>query len=205
MVLGTEARRRRRNQRWERGVSLVEYALGVSLVLVASLTAIGGLQDNAEENLTSHGATAGAPDLPDLGITTAPPTTSTPTTAPPATSPPAAISATATFSNEVIATATGNTWSAKIDVTARDSTTNQPLTGVTITVTWTPTPNDSPITQTCSVPSTGVCTFQRTGMATKGGQFVDTVTLRVDSISSTSQTVNYTSGSASRTFDGPNE
>lgn len=205
MVLGNGGDALRRSGHRQRGVSLVEYALGVSLVLVTSLAAIDGLQDNAEENLASRGATAGAPDLPDVGITTAPPTTSSPTTAPPATSPPQTIAASATFSNEVIAAATGNRWSAKIDITARDSTTNRPLTGVTITVTWTPAPDDSPITQTCSVPSTGVCTFQRTGMSTKGGQFVDTVTLTVDSISSTSQTVNYTSGSASRTFDGPND
>lgn len=210
MVHCTSAALLRRQQersrfRRERAATLVEYALGVALILVPTLIAVDSLQSQARSNIATHGATAGAPDLPDAGIPA-----STSTTAAP---PPAATSTTA--SSSVTANAqivsqsegtSGNRWSPRVDVRAADASTGSTLTGVTITVTWTENPSGTVTTQQCAVPSTGVCTFQLNNLSRKQSQagFVDSVQLSVTAITSSSQTITYTSGSASTVLDPVN-
>jgi hypothetical protein len=181
----------------------VEYALGLSLILVASLGAISALEDSASDNITTRGATAGAPDLPDSGIPTTSPTTETPTTPPPPTDPPATVTATASFSNaQTGQSGSSANWSPKIDVEAVDSSTGETLRGVTITVTWTPQPGGAPVTQSCQVPSTGICTFQLTGNQRLNGSHTSVV-VAVDSITGTDPVIEYAAGSATTTINGP--
>lgn len=51
----------------ERGVTLVEYAMGVALVLVASLGVTEAVADNAGDRLDERGSTVGAPGDEALG------------------------------------------------------------------------------------------------------------------------------------------
>ena len=188
-----------------RGVTVVEYALVIALVLIPALIAIARVQDTAEAKITEHGASAGAPDLPDAGIpvttstTAVPPSASTTTTAAPG------VNATAAFGSTSLGI-NNNRWSPRVDVHAIDSADNSVLTGVTITVTWTEVPSGDTTTQSCAVPSTGVCTFQLNNLERREShpQLVDAVQVSVTSITSSSQTITYTPDSASITLDSPN-
>lgn len=194
--------RSRQRHSKSRGAVAVEYALGAALVFVASIGAIGALQDTATSNLATHGASAGAPDLPDAGI---PATTSTttppPTTSPPTTAPPSVTAQTSITGDEGVR---GNHWSPKVDVTVTDSSGNV-LTGAVIQVTWTGLPT-GPYTQTCTVVSTGVCSFQLNRLENRASQpgFVDSVTATVTSVTGTNPTLVYTPGGTTLTLNPVN-
>jgi Flp pilus assembly pilin Flp len=200
------ARRRGRRSR-ARGAVAVEYALGAALILVGSIGAIDMLQDSAADNLSSHGATAGAPDLPDAGI---PVTTSSTTPAPttPSTSPPApAVTANASFTSTSLGFNGSNRWSPRVDVSATDSSTGAVLTGASITVQWTELPSGQVTTQTFTVPSTGVASFQLNDLSTNSGtgQFVDTVLVSIVSVTGTNPAITFVPAPSNTiTLDGPN-
>lgn len=71
-----------------RGATLVEYALGIALVAVVSVTAVEALQDDATDKLDSRGQSIGHPDESAVSTTSTTSsgggssTTSTSTTAP---------------------------------------------------------------------------------------------------------------------------
>jgi hypothetical protein len=205
-------RTHRHQRRSIRGAVAVEYALGAALVLVASIGAIDALTDSAESNLSSHGSTAGAPDLPDTGISVTTGST-TPTSSPPPTptsAPP--VTATASVGSTSLGI-TGNRWDPRIDVSAIDSSSGQILTGVTITVTWTwnegaqggpQTPRTSQ--QVCNVLSTGVCSFQLNNLNRRASnnQFVDAVSVTIDAIAGTNPPVTYAPTGVPTVLDAPN-
>jgi Flp pilus assembly pilin Flp len=188
-------RTQRHQGRTIRGAVAVEYALGAALILVASIGAINALTDSASSNLSSHGSTAGAPDLPDTGIVVTTSTTAVPPPPPPTDPPLPPTTATAS----VDGTSTGlepspaNRWFARIDVSARDGG-GDVLIGVTIQVTWTWLEGSTPATsnQTCNVVSTGVCSFQIGDLRTNGGNAVTSVSVTVDSISGTNPPILFT-------------
>jgi Flp pilus assembly pilin Flp len=202
-----DGRRRHRPDR-HRGAVAVEYALGVALLLVVSVGAIDVLQDSAQSNLTTHGATAGAPDLPDAGIPVTTSTTSPGPTTPPTSPPPSSVTADAAFSATSLGvSSSGNRWSPSVDVTATDSTDGTVLTGVSITVQWTELPSGQQTTQTFTVPSTGVASFQLNDLHTNvgTGQFVDSVMVTITAITGTNPVITYTPGPSNTiTLDGPN-
>lgn len=189
------------------GATLVEYALGVSLLCVASLGAIGVIQSSLEDNIEEHGASAGAPDLPDLGISTTTATTSSPTTAPPATSPPATVTASGNILATRVGIDSGNKWDPAVDLSALNSATGETLRDVTIAITWTYDVGGTPTTVTptpCSAPSTGTCSFQLNDLrSNNGANCTPSVTFTVTSITSSSQTIVYAAGSTTGTITGP--
>ena len=208
MVLGTPHRQRTAHGRPDRGATLVEYALGLAVLLLASVGALQSLERAVHDDIAEHGATAGAPDLPDRGIPTTTATTVTPTTAGTTTTLPPTVAVTGSFSSPQV-NLSGQNWRPSIAVSAQNSATGATLTNATITVTWTYTTlGGTPMTLTsspCSTPSTGVCSFQLTGsnqLSAKTGNAacVGAVTVSVTAVTSSSQTVTYTSGSASTTI-----
>jgi Flp pilus assembly pilin Flp len=198
---------RRRARRIDRGATLVEYSLGIALLCVASLGGINALQSSLASNVEDHGASAGAPDLPDAGIPTTTATTSTPTTPQPPTTPVPSVTATGNVLATRVGAANNNKWNPSVDISARDTATGNTLQDATITVSWTyTTKNGQTQTETpdpCDAPSTGVCSFQLTGLNSNGGQCVASVTFTVTAITSDSQTVTYTSGSTFGSITGP--
>lgn len=198
---------RRRSRRSVRGATLVEYALGVSLLCVASIGGIDAVQSSLEDNIEEHGASAGAPDLPDTGIPTTTATTSAPTTAPPPTTAVPSVTATGDILATRVGAASGNKWSPAVDLAAINSANGQRLSDVTISLTWTYTQNGQTVTSTatpCAAPSTGVCTFQLNGLSSNNGsQCVSSVTFTVTAITSSSQNITYTAGSTTGSIAGP--
>jgi Flp pilus assembly pilin Flp len=199
---------RRLRRKSERGVTLVEYALVVSLIVVVSLGAISAATDAAGDNLNEHGATAGAPDLPDAGAPTTTSSTIAATTLPVNTTTTlATVNATAGYSNPGFTT--GNkVWFPSITVRGIDSATGSTMTNVTITVTWTWTERDGTartLSQTASVLSTGVATFTLNpnpnlssdgpnSQGNGGDRCVANVNVVISTITASGQTVNYTPG-----------
>jgi hypothetical protein len=201
-------RTKRQQRRSVRGAVAVEYALGAALVLVGSIGAINALTDSAESNLSSHGATAGAPDLPDTGIIVTTSSTAVPPPPPPTDPPLPPTTATASIDSTSVGLSNGgNRWNPRIDVSARDSSGNV-LIGVTIQVTWTWMEGTTPRTsnQTCNVVSTGVCSFQLNDLENRVSRpnFVDTVSVTVDSISGSNPIINYTPTGTPTVLDAPN-
>jgi len=200
MVIGPHTSEKARRR--ARGAAAPEYALGVALLLVGSLGAIDAMASRAESNLAAHGASAGAPDLPDLGIAVTTSSTAPPPTTPETSPPPAPVDANAVFTSSDLGLS-GSKWNPRVDVMAVDAATGDVLIGVTITVTWTEQPSGITTTQSCAVVSTGVCSFQLSDLRRSSGHpdFVDTVTVTVDSVVGVSPAVTYTPGSATLTLD----
>ena len=109
MVSGTPQRRRAVDGRSARGATLVEYALGLAVVLLASVGALQSLQDTVRDDIEEHGASAGAPDLPDSGIPATTASTVTPTTAGITTTLPPTVAATGSFSSPQV-NPSGQNW-----------------------------------------------------------------------------------------------
>jgi hypothetical protein len=165
---------------------------------LGSIGAIEALTDSAESNLSSHGATAGAPDLPDTGIIVTTSST-TPTTAPPATpppSPPVTASTTFTSVSEGLSNG-GNRWNPSVTVRATNSSDGSVLIGVTIELTWV-TSNGQITVRTCATTSTGVCSFQLSDLGNRPSNsnppFVDSVTATITAVTGTNPPVTYTPG-----------
>ena len=192
--VGARWRQRRREaaRGAERGVGVVEYALAITLVVVASLGAIQSLEDDAGEHLRDRGEVLGAPDLPDSGISTS--TTSTSTTSTTVQSPTDA--AASIVSQDAGGTADGKSWSPTVTVQVTNSSTSAPLANATITVRWTKTPGGAVVDQTFVTGSNGRGTFQLTGLEGRSSKndYVASVLFEVVSITGTNPPITYTPG-----------
>lgn len=169
--------------RRERGAVAVEYALAVSLVVVASLGSIDSLEDSTrDEYQNSADGIEGLPGNDGYGgggapaSTTPPPTTSTttvdsgPTTTVPVTtttvdeegpsttttSTVASQSTVSSMSDVSVATV-GGKWTAKVAIEVRDSVSEGPIQGAAVTVSMSAA-NGSTTTRSCTTGPDGVCT-----------------------------------------------
>ena len=186
-----------------------EYALLVAIVGVGLLAVVGQLEDAVGDDISAHGATAGAPDLPDLGIPTTTANTTPPTTSGATTTTLAIVNATASVTDTNNGASPGNKWDPSFDVHAVNTANGSTLTTVTITVTWTYTKQNGQVetvNSTCAAPASGTCSFQLNNLSSNAGnpQCAASVTATITGITSSSSTINYTSGSVSTTIAGPN-
>lgn len=156
--------RRRRH----RGAGLVEYALGLSLILGASMGAISSFEQESADALEERGGSIGAPDLDEgaaaTTATTGPPPPadgSTTTTAPP--TPPASTVASA----ESTSSSNENKWSATvvIRVTAEGG---QPVHRARLTASWQQNPGGGVTNVSCDTQPNGTCTFTLRNLGTYG-------------------------------------
>lgn len=147
-----------RTTRHERGATMVEYALLVSLLVVVSLGVIQSLEDKGESKVASRSDGIGQPT--ESNELSGPGTTS-PTTPPTSTPPPTPLTVhIGTLAGT--ASQSGNDWSATVTITVLDADGN-PAQGVTVTGAWslpgggtTCSPTDA--TGECSITS---ASFQR--------------------------------------------
>jgi hypothetical protein len=184
----------------------VEYALGAALLVVVSLGAIDALQSKAQDEIESHGATAGAPDLPDAGIPATTSTTSVSPTVPPTTAPPTSVAASTTITSSSVGLSNGNNrWNPRVDVRVTDPSSTV-LVGATVQVTWTLQPGGQTQTQTCTTQSTGTCSFQLNDLENRASRpnFVDSVSVTVTSVTGTNPTLTYTPGGTTTTLNATN-
>jgi hypothetical protein len=101
--------------------------------------------------------------------------------------------------------ARGNQWNPSVDieVTGPDGSV---LPGAVIELTWTLQPSGQTVVQTCTVLSTGVCSFQLNRLENRSGNLnlVDEVTATVTSVTGTNPTITYTPGGTTVTLNAPN-
>ena len=147
----------RRLARHDRGVTMVEYALGVSLIVVVSIGAISSIEDSGSERLGQSGDRFELDD--GAYYPGAPTTTTTPsgsTTSLVVTSVyPASVTASPPSSDS------GNKWIANATVEVLDSSGN-PVSGAVLDGTWTLNPGGSAEPASCTTDSSGRCILQRT-------------------------------------------
>lgn len=160
-----------------RGATLVEYALAVALVAVVVLGAIQALESATGDEVEARGQRIGDPS--SLAATTSSSTTSTTTddgTAPPPSGPGTVTIGSATGTATVEST-TPYRWKAEVSMTVVDSG-GQPVTGMTITGTWTPAaPGGSTATTvSCTTDSGGTCEVVRWDLKEQDAEATFTVT-----------------------------
>jgi hypothetical protein len=156
---------------------MVEYALGIALILVVSMTAIARIQDRGAQRLaTSDDRIAPTADnqyYAGVGTTTPPPPSSTSTTVG---SNPIHI---ASGPQVVVQNDSNSQWTVTVTFTIVDAS-NSGVIGASITGTWSDGGNGSTPGGTCSTSTTqGKCTLQFTAIKDN----VKTVTFTTTSVS----------------------
>ncbi len=152
---------RLRYHRGDRGATMVEYALGIALLVVVCLGAIQRIQDRGTDRLEGSDERISLPSdgqyYPGLATTT---TVSGPTTTATGTTP-AHLQSNPTI---VVENTDQNEWRITVTFKVVDSS-NQGLIGATLTGNWSASgPHSSP-TGTCSTStSDGLCTIQYLGI-----------------------------------------
>jgi hypothetical protein len=150
-----------------RGASGVQYALGMSLILAATLGSLDAFEQQSSEALESRGNSIGTPDLDqpvETTTTTAPPIgggDGTTTTSAPPTPPDSTVaSATATTSSS------GNKWTATIVISITDG--GSPVHKARVDAIWTLNPSGATTVVTCETQPNGTCTFAMRNLPTLG-------------------------------------
>lgn len=153
-------------RRGARGATVVEYALGLSFVLVATVGALSAFEDRSADALEERGSSIGTPDLDAAGPTTSTSTTlasgtggTTTTSAPP--TPPSTTVASATGTSH----SSGNKWAATVVISVTDGST--PVHRAQVDGIWNPSAG-SPESVTCSTQPNGTCTFTLRNLPTNG-------------------------------------
>ncbi len=146
-----------RRIRNSRGATVVEYALGVALILVVCLVGIRAAERSSGSKLSSAGAIGGNPDAAQ-GLGGAPSTTAT--TSPGSTTTTVPGTKTVHLSGAVPGTTvTHPKWNATITFTVLDSN-GQPVAGVVIAGSWSQGGQDPG----CTTNSSGQCFVDDTGL-----------------------------------------
>jgi len=146
---------RLRAARGDEGATLVEYALGVALLVVVTIPAVGFLTDESTEVVGRRADSLGAPDLDETGTpaTLPPPTTTLPGGSVP---PPPESVVTVTFSSSSSTVQRNVEWAATIGFEALDDTGNEREL-VTIAGQWAGATITTPIPMTCATNLSGRC------------------------------------------------
>ena len=168
-----------------RGAGLVEYALGLALLVVPLALVVDDLQASEQAEISARGAHIGNPESANLTAVTAPPGTTTTTTSSTTTTTPPPTTTTSTTTTTTSTTTTPTpfvtttttplytqidvfsltgtsaaqstaNWTATVLVTVRDGL-GAPVGAVTISGTW--SANSSSQTTSCTTNSTGTCTL----------------------------------------------
>jgi len=141
--------------RSERGATLVEYAMGVALICVASLGAIQFMEDGSTENVERRTSTLGAPDIDETGTPVTIPTP--PPTAPGDPPPPPPESLVSISTSQAATVVQRNVqWAATVGFTALDDTNNE-REAVVIEGQWTGAGLVAPVAATCTTNLSGIC------------------------------------------------
>jgi len=147
--------RLRAARRDERGATLVEYALGVALLVVVTIPAVAFVRDESTDVVDRRADSLGAPDLDETGtpVTLPPPTTTLPGGSVP---PPPESVVTVTFTGSSSTVQRNVEWAATIGFQALDDTGNEREL-VTITGQWAGASIVTPIPMTCATNLAGRC------------------------------------------------
>lgn len=172
----------RRRGSTQRGASLVEYALGVSLLAVAVVAAIGALEDAGEDGLTERSDRAGTPveaygyiGVSAGGASGGSATTTSSTTAPPQ-EVQVVIGSTPSAVLEDPSKPAQSKWSATVTFAVTDED-GQPVTGAVVAGSWSESGGSIQLQTSCSS-VTGLCAV----VANKIPKNVGVVTFTVTSV-----------------------
>lgn len=182
--------------RADRGATMVEYALGVALLVVACLGAISFLEDESRDSLDESSDLAGNPDGLEAGSpggstggTTGGDTggTTTDGSTDPADAPDGVVVSSITGTSTIAPP----DWVATVSVIASDSS-GALAQGVLVTGTWDPAVAGS--TVSCTTGADGRCVFTQQGMKRSGGNSIPQTTFTVTSMTfpTSSPPVTYT-------------
>ena len=162
----------------DRGATLVEYAMGIALVLVVSLVAINFAESASGDKLDAEAPDIGTPSeenyLPVGGSTT------TPTTAPTSTLPPPGPVTAHVGGLTASQARSGADWAVTIEVVVVNAAGN-PQRGVTCNGAFTPTRGATTATDVSD--GQGICTLTQGDMPRNGPGSVSEVTFTVTSLS----------------------
>ena len=166
--------------RRHRGAAVVEYALILGLAVLVSVPAINWMQDSSEREFQSRSASAGAPDLDDVGTTTSTTTTVPSTTTPAPTTTPLSVDTTASLA--ATTNRQGNTWSATVTATLVDQN-GAPVAGAIVTGAWDPVLSGE---TSCTTGANGQCTMTQAGMEARDNKpFVAQVSFGITTVTKT--------------------
>ena len=161
----------RRWTRHDRGVTTVEYALGVALIIVVSIGAISSIEDSGSDRLEQSGDRFEVADgayYPGAPTTTTTPSGST-TSVVPLSVNPSSVTAAPPASDS------GNKWIANASVVVSDSSGN-PVSGAALSGTWVLNPGGPTETANCTTDNSGTCILQRTDINDSKSSAVVTIT-----------------------------
>jgi hypothetical protein len=164
---------------------LVEYALGVALLVAFAIPAVTFTQRETTDVVDRRADHLGAPDLTDTGtpVTLPPPTTTTPGGSIP---PPPESVVTISTSSSSVTVQRNVEWSATVGFTALDDTGNEREL-VEIVGQWTGPTLATPVPMTCSTNLNGTCALTIRSLSCPSAS---TVTLTVTSITGEGVTYN---------------
>jgi Flp pilus assembly pilin Flp len=189
-----------------RGVTVVEYALGIAMLAIPITIGVTNLEDSQGSHLQEEGQRIGNPDGAVLGYvattlapvsttaatatsssTTGSTTTSTTTTVVSSTTTAAQSTTTyATVGTAHLAAMTGagktqanpSRWTATVIITVRDGD-GELVAGAEVTGEWNPTGNNTP---TCTTEANGQCTVSQVDMKRSGGDAVYSATFTMSGL-----------------------
>jgi len=169
-----------------RGATAPEYALGISLLVMASLGAISFLEDGSSDAVADRGNAIGTPDLDEAfgsSTTSSAPTStssSTTTTAPPV--PPVVAITSALNPHNGHNCGNANFWTPTVIVTVTDDT-GHLVRNASVNVTWVKSPSNETITASFATKQDGTATFSLHNLSAQPGPtYVSSVTFTVDSV-----------------------
>lgn len=177
--------RRNRRVRGDAGAALVEYALGVALLIVFTIPAVSFLQDESSDVVERRAAALGSPDLGETGtpVTLPPPSTTVPGGSIP---PPPESVVTITSASTATTVQKNVEWAATVAFTAVDDIGNE-REAVTLSGEWTGPTLGSPVPMSCSTNLSGVCALTLRSLSCPQAGFV---TLTITSVSGEGVTYN---------------
>ena len=171
------------SRRNERGVTAVEYALILAMIMVPLVMGVQAVQDGGASELNSSGDRIGTPEesfvpnSPTTGVVIAPSSTTASTV-------PGTVVTSATLTGS--ATKQGTKWTSTVVITLFDQN-SQPIAGATITGTWTANGNNQ--TTTCTTDTNGKCTVTQWNLKMSGNGETAANTYTVGGITGTNLTI----------------
>lgn len=166
----------------QRGASLVEYALGVSLVAITVVAAIGAMEDAGGDGLTERGDRAGSPveDYGYIGVSAGGASGGSATTTSSTTAPPQEVQVVIGSTPSAVLAKPSNPSSSKWSATVTFSVTDaggDAVTGAVVAGSWSESGGGIDLQTSCSS-VTGLCAV----VANKIPKDVATVTFTVSSV-----------------------
>ena len=160
----------------DRGATLVEYALIVSLVVIAATGAISALESSSSDELNNRTPIVGTPAEQNSLNFGSPSTTlggATTTTVAP---PPGAVVVHVSGITGSAQTSTAGNWVATARITVVDDL-GAPVAGISVTGAWAPTTGSA--TTSCTTDDSGQCNVTQSGMKRSGAGSIPEVVFTV--------------------------